>query len=218
MTAEAPALRLNRMHHPVTVLGPGTRAGIWVQGCTIGCSGCAARDTWDPAGGEPVQPAEIVNWLAALPGPLDGVTITGGEPFQQPAALAALLDALAAWRGDRELDLLVFSGYGWPRLAAGEPYAAALARCDAVVAGPYVDRRNTGVPLRGSDNQQVVPLTELGRVRYGDLDALARRRLQVAVDGEHIRLIGIPGHGDLDRMRAALAARGIAVEGVTWQS
>jgi hypothetical protein len=43
MTAGTTTLRLNRMHHPVTTLGYGTRAGIWVQGCTIGCPGSAPR-------------------------------------------------------------------------------------------------------------------------------------------------------------------------------
>jgi anaerobic ribonucleoside-triphosphate reductase activating protein len=210
-------VRVNRMHHPVTALGHGLRAGIWVQGCTIGCTGCASRDTWDPGAGQEIDPAAVVRWLDTLPGRLDGVTVSGGEPFQQPEALAGLLAELAAWRADRELDLLVFSGYAWPRLATRPECAAALALCDAVVAGPYVERRNTGVALRGSDNQQIVPLTALGRARYGDPASLPVPPMQVSLDGDTVRLIGIPRRGDLDRMRAGLAARGIAVEAVTWQ-
>jgi anaerobic ribonucleoside-triphosphate reductase activating protein len=211
------AVRLNRMHHPVTSLGHGVRAGIWVQGCTIGCHGCASRDTWDPAAGEDVEPAAIVRWLDTLPGSLDGVTVSGGEPFQQPAALAALLAALDRWRGDRPIDLLVFSGHTWRRLVARPDCAGALARCDAVVAGPYVEHRNTGAPLRGSDNQEIVALTPLGKRRYGDPDALPAPAMQVCLDGRVVRLIGIPRRGDLDRMRDGLTARGIALEAVTWQ-
>lgn len=213
------ALRLNRLHHPVTALGHGTRAGLWVQGCTISCHGCASLDTWDAAGGDPVEPAAVLRWLDTLPGPVDGVTVSGGEPFQQPAALAELLAALEGWRAAQPaaVDLLVFSGYAWPRLSAGLMFAPALARCDAVVAGPYVERRNSGIPLRGSDNQQIVALTALGRERYGEPDALPPSRMQVSFDGDRIQLIGIPRRGDLDRMRAGLTARGIALESVTWQ-
>jgi anaerobic ribonucleoside-triphosphate reductase activating protein len=212
------ALRVNRMHHPVTVLGHGVRAGIWVQGCTIGCAGCASRDTWDAAAGEDVTPSTVVRWLNSLPGPIDGVTVSGGEPFQQPAQLAALLTELDGWRGDRDrpVDLLVFSGYSWPRLAARPDCADALARCDAVVAGPYVERRNSGTALRGSDNQEVVTLTALGGERYGDAGAMSTQAVQVSMDGDVVRLIGIPRRGDLDRMRAGLTARGIALEAVTW--
>jgi len=213
------ALRLNRMHHPVTALGHGTRAGIWVQGCRIHCAGCAARDTWLPDGGSVVEPAAVVRWLARLPGLLDGVTVSGGEPFQQPEALAELLAAMHAWRADRPepVDLLVFSGYAWSRLIAMPRCEPALELSDAVVAGPYVERRNTGTPLRGSDNQDIVPLTALGRERYGAPDTLPAPRMQVSFDGDRLQLIGIPRRGDLDRMRARLVARGIALEAVTWQ-
>ena len=212
------SLRINRMHHPVTVLGHGVRAGIWVQGCTIGCDGCVSRDTWDPGAGEDIEPAAVVRWLESLPGPLDGVTVSGGEPFQQPVQLAALLAELDEWRRcrDRPVDFLVFSGYAWSRLTARPECAGALAGCDAVVAGPYVERRNTGVALRGSDNQEIVTLTSLGRQRYGDSAAPAAPAMQVSLDGDVVRLIGIPRRGDLNRISAGLAARGIASEAVTW--
>lgn len=219
MTDPTTVLRLNRMHHPVTALGHGTRAGIWVQGCTIGCAGCASRDTWPTEAGEDVTPAAVVDWLDALPGRLDGVTVSGGEPFQQPAALAELLVALDSWRAARPeaFDLLVFSGYPWSRLAAKAECAAALARCDAVVAGPYVARRNVGSPLRGSDNQEIVPLTTLGRKRYGESEVRPAPRMQVSMSGDRVYLIGIPRRGDLDRMRSRLAERGVELESVTWQ-
>jgi anaerobic ribonucleoside-triphosphate reductase activating protein len=212
------ALRVNRMHYPVTVLGHGIRAGIWVQGCTIGCDGCASRDTWDPAAGEAVEPASVVRWLDSLTGPVDGVTVSGGEPFQQPTQLDALLSSLDEWRRgrDRPVDLLVFSGYARTRLLARPEYVEALSRCDAVVAGPYVERRNTGVALRGSDNQEVVPLTPLGVQRYGESETLSSPSMQVCLDGDMVRLIGIPRRGDLDQMRAGLTARGITLEDVTW--
>jgi anaerobic ribonucleoside-triphosphate reductase activating protein len=212
------AVRINRMHYPLTVLGHGVRAGIWLQGCTIGCAGCASRDTWDPDGGEAVEPAAVVRWLGSLGGAVDGVTVSGGEPFQQPRALAALLAELDVWRRDRDrpADLLVFSGYTHARLTARPECAEALSRCDAVVAGPYVESRNSGTELRGSDNQEIVPLTPLGAERYGRSAATPAPAMQLSTDTGVVRLIGIPRRGDLDRLRAGLAARGITAEAVTW--
>lgn len=239
-------LRLNRTHYPVTVLGPGVRAGIWVQGCTIGCSGCVARDTWDADGGAAVEVGAVLDWLAGLPGPVDGVTVSGGEPFQQPAALAELLDGIAAWRRGRaqhrdgaqdvagEVDVLVYSGYPWSRLSRTPQLAALLSRCDAVITGPYVARRNSGVALRGSDNQRVVALTQLGERRYrrpesaedadatGKVDAagdaVAGRRMQIEVAAGRIYCIGIPRSGDMDRLIEHLADAGVLLEDLTWRA
>ena len=215
-------LRLNRTHYPVTVLGPGVRAGIWVQGCTIGCSGCVARDTWDADGGAAVDVEAVLDWLHEIDGPVEGVTVSGGEPFQQPEAVAELLDGIAAWRRGRseEADVLVYSGYPWSRLSRTPRFAAVLERCDAVIAGPYVARRNNGVALRGSDNQRVVTLTPLGERRYRQPESGSGRdqRMQVSVDGDRIYCIGIPRSGDMDRLTEHLADAGVLLEDLTWRA
>ncbi|MGH3932250.1 MAG: 4Fe-4S single cluster domain-containing protein [Pseudonocardiaceae bacterium] len=213
-------LRLNRTHYPVTVLGPGVRAGIWVQGCTIGCSGCVAHDTWDAEEGAEVDVAAVLDWLDCLDGPVDGVTVSGGEPFQQPAALAELLDGIGAWRRNRtkEVDVLVYSGYPWSRLTRTAQFAAVLGRCDAVIAGPYVARRNTGVALRGSDNQRLVALTPLGERRYPQPSPETGPRMQVAVRDGRIYCIGIPRAGDMDRLTEHLADAGVLLGDLTWRT
>lgn len=211
-------LRVNRTHYPVTVLGHGVRAGIWVQGCTIGCSGCVSLDTWDADGGAEVDVDEVLGWLDRVDGRVDGVTISGGEPFQQPDALGELLDGIATWRRGRpdEVDVLVYSGYPWSRLSSTSRFGALLDRCDAVIAGPYVGRRNTGVPLRGSDNQQVVTLSELGERRYRQ--PRAEQRMQVEVSGGRVYCIGIPRAGDMDRLTEHLADSGVLLGDLAWRA
>ena len=90
---------ISRAHYPVTTLGVGRRIGIWFQGCSIRCKGCVSQDTWatDPSKAIPV--GALLGWckMVAPEGP-DGVTISGGEPFDQPAGLSALLDGLMIWR------------------------------------------------------------------------------------------------------------------------
>jgi anaerobic ribonucleoside-triphosphate reductase activating protein len=247
-----PSLLLAKAHYPVTTLGPGVRAGLWTQGCTIGCAGCLSRDTWDPDSRAAVPVSAVLGWLASLPGPVDGVTISGGEPFQQPEALAALLRGIHEWRaaGARPgtstapaaaargappgsaraaeragavPDVLVYSGYAFSRLARSPRTREILALCDAVVTGPYVARRGDGGPLRGSANQRVVPLTDLGHRRYDDLDAATagRPRIQVSVDtgsaGRRIYYIGIPRRGDMDRLNSTLERAGVHPGEVSWR-
>ncbi|HSV19446.1 MAG TPA: 4Fe-4S cluster-binding domain-containing protein, partial [Casimicrobiaceae bacterium] len=49
--AATATIELNKAHWPVTVLGPGKRIGLWLQGCSIHCPGCVSQDTWsaDPS-------------------------------------------------------------------------------------------------------------------------------------------------------------------------
>ncbi|HEU5157959.1 MAG TPA: 4Fe-4S single cluster domain-containing protein [Streptosporangiaceae bacterium] len=222
--AASPAsLLLAKAHYPVTALGPGTRAGLWTQGCTIGCPGCLSRDTWDPDPRTAVPVRAVLGWLGSLPGPVDGVTISGGEPFQQPAALAALLRGIDEWRGRlaAEVDVLIYSGYAYSRLTRSAQTREILARCDAVVAGPYVERRGEGGPLMGSANQRIVPLTDLGHRRYADVADLGASRIQVSIDagpeGRRVYYIGIPRRGDMDRLNSTLERAGVHPGDVSWR-
>jgi anaerobic ribonucleoside-triphosphate reductase activating protein len=221
--ASSVSLLLAKAHYPVTALGPGTRAGLWTQGCTIGCPGCLSRDTWDADPRTVVPVRAVLGWLDSLPGPVDGVTISGGEPFQQPDALAALLHGIDEWRGrgDAEVDVLVYSGYAYSRLTRSARTREILSWCDAVVTGPYVERLGDGGPLMGSANQRLVPLTDLGHRRYADVAATDDSRIQVSIDagpgGRRVYYIGIPRRGDMDRLNSTLERAGVHAGEVSWR-
>lgn len=214
---------VSRTHFPVTVLGPGRRAGIWLQGCTIRCPGCASVDTWGADRKRALEVESVLDWLRGLPaGEVDGVTISGGEPTDQPEALAALLRGISGWRdaltpGDTAPDVLMFTGRDPDWLAT--PAAAELTEgVDAVVIGPYDRERPGDTPLRGSENQELVALTPLGRLRYRDLSDQPRTRMQVLAGDDDIWLVGIPLAGDLDRMRAGAERRGVRFRRMSWRS
>ena len=78
-------------------------------------------------------------------------------------------------------------------------------------------RRAGAYTLRGSANQRIVALTDLGAARYGAPDAPPRAAMQVDVEGDRLYCIGIPRPGDMDRMAERLAAAGIAFGGLTWR-
>ncbi len=207
--------RVARLLAPVTVLGPGRRVGLWVQGCALACPGCASRDTWDPAGGADVTVADLVDRIveAALAHRLDGLTITGGEPTDQGDALASVV------AGVRErlpgFDVLVFTGR---TLAAARATASALIDgATGVVAGPY--RREAPLPghrLLATANQQlVVAPAASGRYAAWLADADAPR-LQVMAAEAGLYLVGLPAPGDLDLFRERMAQRGVELEEVSW--
>lgn len=207
-------LRLARVHYPITVLGPGRRVGIWFQGCSIGCSGCMSQDTWDPTLGEAIDTGELCDLVLAarVDEGLDGVTISGGEPFQQAGALRALCAELR--RRWSEVDILVYSGYSIGRLQ--RLHADVLELLDAVVAEPFVASRPTDLPWRGSANQELTRLSHRARDRYVEATSVQQPRLQVTVDEEGLWIAGIPRRGDLDRMREDLQRKGLELEEVSW--
>jgi len=215
-------ISVNKAHFPVTVLGPGRRIGIWLQGCSIHCKGCISRDTWERDPGRDLPVSSLLAWCRQTTrGKFDGVTISGGEPFDQPKALSALLDALIRWRSrdGPDFDILCYSGY--PLAALKSRHSSLLEKLDAIIPEPYVESLPSTHLWRGSANQQLVPLTERGRERYRThVDAPARslgKRIQMAVDGNRIWYIGIPARGDLSAMEKSCADRGVKFSDVSWR-
>lgn len=209
------SVRVARMFAPVTVLGPGRRFGLWVQGCALACPGCASRDTWDPDAGVPVPVPDLVERIvdAVRVDGLDGLTITGGEPTDQAEALASVVTGVR--RSLPGFDVLVFTGR---TLSAARATASDLmTAATAVVAGPY--RRDEPQPdhrLLATANQELT-LAPSAAERYSAwLAEPGATRLQVLTSERGLYLLGLPGPGDLDRFRDLMAARGVELEGVSW--
>lgn len=156
-------VRIADGYFPVDTLGPGRRLALWFQGCALACPGCMSRHTWDSAGGRAATIGELLElWDTALGRGAEGLTISGGEPLEQPAALAALLRGAVRLRQrharkDRSADLLVYTGHE-PGEVPAEVWAA-LAGADAVVTGRFRVGEPTDLVWRGSANQRLVPRT-----------------------------------------------------------
>jgi anaerobic ribonucleoside-triphosphate reductase activating protein len=214
---------INKAHFPVTVLGPGRRLGIWVQGCGIGCKGCISQDTWARDPGRDMTVTQLLDWCRKVTADgFDGVTISGGEPFDQPLALAALLDGLIEWRntGRLEFDILCYSGY--PLATLQKKHAPLLARLDALIPEPYIDARPLTRIWRGSSNQTLVALSERGLSRYTPyLDTPAdgaAKCIQTMLDGGRVWYVGIPARGDMAALEQACKKRGVELTQISWRS
>lgn len=159
-------IRLHQVAWPVTSLGYGRRLGLWTQGCHVACGGCMSPETWDPLAGNAfaVAPASLAPSLVDCER-LDGVTISGGEPTEQPEALEALLIALRPLRL-AQVDLMLFTGHVAERLKVRTPWLMGLV--DAVVAGTYQASSPGRGALVASGNQELRTLSPLGLEPYDD--------------------------------------------------
>lgn len=199
-------ISVSRVHFPVTTLGPGRRIGIWFQGCSIRCPGCISMDTWAEGRGNTTV-EEVANsifpWISAA----DGITISGGEPFDQPDALFELT---ARIRSKSDADILVFTGYPWT--IVGDMVASSGAPIDALVTGPFVVEENQTLALRGSDNQELRFVTERGRAKFASFERLADERdrsINVMFDDNgDVWFAGIPARNDFRRLQESLERNG----------
>lgn len=202
-------LRLSRVHFPVTTLGPGKRIGIWFQGCSIHCPGCISADTWSTGHGHTTLAALLERLADYLPH-ADGITISGGEPFEQPDPLVALLVAL---RRATNGDILVYSGH--PIESLTQTLAKASGLIDALITDPFELHSAHSHPLRGSDNQRMHLLTALGRDRFAQYERTLTEQdksLDVMFDEDgSVWFAGIPSRGDFQRLRDLLNDEGHVV-------
>ena len=102
-----------RMHHFLPCSranGPGWRAVIWVQGCSLGCPGCFNPETHAFNGGAALGVDDLFKRIETVGDSVEGLTVSGGEPFQQLRPLTALLRRV---RGETRLSIIVFTGFAW---------------------------------------------------------------------------------------------------------
>lgn len=199
-------LSLSRMHFPITTLGPGRRIGIWFQGCSIRCPGCISADTWGP-GHRRLSLKQLLEQITPWLHEAEGITISGGEPFDQFDALRSLLEGL---RRLSKLDILVYSGYSLEQL--DEPLLQTKGLIDALISDPYIEPLSQTMALRGSDNQRLSLLTPLGRARLGHYERQLEptdKGLDLMFDESgSVWMAGIPRRDDLLRLRDLLHEQG----------
>ncbi|GKQ41114.1 radical SAM protein [Streptomyces sp. A012304] len=158
--------------------GPGVRYVVWSQGCALGCPGCFNPGTHAAAGSGLVRGAgEVAAEALADAARLEGVTLTGGEPLEQPAAVAAFC---AEVRARSSLSVIVLTGFTRAEIEADPARSAAVANADLVVAGRYNARLRLARGLRGSSNKEYWART--GRYSADDLAAVPELEITVGDD------------------------------------
>jgi anaerobic ribonucleoside-triphosphate reductase activating protein len=178
-------LRIHHLTLDSRANGPGVRAVVWVQGCSLGCPGCFNPQTHPREGGEVVQVSSLLERLINLEGQIEGLTISGGEPLQQLPALVELLQGL---RRSTRLSVLAFTGFTWTEVQRLPRSADLLASLDVLIAGRFDASQRLAEGLIGSSNKMVHFLTP--RYNWEDLQLTPPAEVWITSDGE-IELSGI---------------------------
>lgn len=137
------------------VNGPGCRAVVWVQGCLRECPGCFNPASWEFKVNQLIPVEELAAKILSNPRN-QGVTFSGGEPFWQAPALAALARLVKA----QGLNVMSFTGFTLAQLRSRQAPPGAqelLDELDILVDGPYLQEKAIHSPdsLVSSSNQQV---------------------------------------------------------------
>ena len=136
--------------------GPGVRAVIWVQGCTIGCRGCYSASTHPHEASSLHRPSEIAEWVQSIPD-IEGVTFSGGEPFEQTAAVLETINSIRENIGS-DFSVFVYTGYEieFLRKSNDKNVHDLLEAIDILSAGPFDNKlRDETLLWRGSSNQSL---------------------------------------------------------------
>lgn len=172
---------------------------MWVQGCSIRCDGCFNPHLWGASGGTLTD----IDVLAqqALSAGVEGVTLLGGEPFEQAHACAAFAERIQA----AGLSVMVFTGFELEHLKSEQAPSGAprlLAATDLLVDGPYdAVRPDHDRPWVGSVNQQFHYLTDRYAHLEPSLDALPDRiELRIKPTGE----VSVNGWASVDTLETLL--------------
>ena len=145
-------IRIYGLVNDSIVDGPGFRLAIFTQGCPHACEGCHNPESHDFNGGTVMTTDEIIRKMLDNP-LLDGITLTGGDPFCQPESCIEL--ARAAHKNG--LNVWAYSGWTYDELAAMDDTRALLENVDVLIDGPFIlAQRTLEKRFMGSKNQRAI--------------------------------------------------------------
>lgn len=138
------------------VNGEGLRSVLFLSGCSHQCPGCHNIDMQDPSYGESIPLSGIIRRIKNNMPLINGVTISGGEPFFQSSTLLPLLKEIKGL----SLNCWVYTGYTYEEILAIKDFKQLLPWIDVLVDGPFKkDLLTHDIPYIGSTNQRILSLT-----------------------------------------------------------
>ncbi len=181
---EEKVMYVARILYPVEVLGPGKRIGIWFCGCTHHCKGCSNPELWERQEKYKVSMDTVMKLIHKISdyNDVDGFTITGGDPMEQPKELSELIENLILINDD----ILVYTGYEIDELSANS-----LKNISVLIDGKYQEDLNSNSLLRGSTNQKIHILSDKHKEKYEKYLATESNKIQNFATKDGVVSVGI---------------------------
>lgn len=140
-----------------TVNGDGLRFTLFLSGCLHNCVGCHNQEAQHPSYGQALSLSHILTLVDKNLPLIDGITLSGGDPFYQASKVLQLLQHLAPFN----LSTWVYTGYTYEQLLSHPLYVELLPYIDVLVDGPFIASLQTDtLKYIGSSNQRIIQLCE----------------------------------------------------------
>ncbi len=145
--------------YPETVSdGFGLRYAIYFAGCENRCEGCHNPQSWNPKAGQKLDEVLFEKIVKAINANslLDGITLSGGDPFYNPEGLLKFLIEI---KKRCKINVWCYTGYTYEKLAENMISFEALKLIDVLVDGKFLkDLFDPRLYFRGSSNQRILYL------------------------------------------------------------
>ena len=133
------------------VNGYGIRYVIFCQGCAHHCEGCQNPETWDFNGGMDVAVEDLVDDILKHKH-IDGITLSGGDPFFQQRECVALLSLLPD-----NLDVWIYTGFSYEQIM----HTQLAKMADYIVDGKFEKDKIVTGQMYGSSNQRIIKINKI---------------------------------------------------------
>jgi anaerobic ribonucleoside-triphosphate reductase activating protein len=196
-------LRIHRFLSRSYSNGPGARAVIWTQGCSLKCPGCFNPETHTFDGGELISPDDLFKKIDSIKESIEGITVSGGEPLEQANSLADFLHLI---KKHTNLSIIILTGFEWTEIQDAlngklpdeivfanlrlnlDGIKRIIELSDVIIAGRYKHNLHISRQLRGSSNKTIHCLTN--RYSETDFDNLPDAEIIIGSDG-NLTITGI---------------------------
>lgn len=150
------SIRISGIINESIVDGPGIRLVVFAQGCIHNCKDCHNPHTHNFSDGYDMEINDIIELIKSN-SLLDGLTLSGGDPFEQPLAASKLAIKVK----DLGLSVVTYTGYTFEKLIKrgeqSQEVKALLLATDILIDGCFqIENKDLTLPFIGSSNQRII--------------------------------------------------------------
>jgi len=187
-------MNVDRIAFPIKSLGPGNPIAIWTAGCKKHCYNCITPELWEPDPMKEISVQSLVHIITTVVSDngitVDGITITGGDPFEQLEDLLNLLPYVK----NMVKDILVYTGYEYSQFKktlSEWKIECIESNISVLIDGQYVDKLNDNKSaLIGSTNQNIIFFDEKLKSKYSEYMEKGRS-IENIIHGKKVFSVGI---------------------------